>query len=93
VVRAGGRGVALAVARAVALAAVEADADIVGDPAVGDVPRVPPADGVGMACVDVPPQAVTTTSEHISAMPGQRRGAWVRSRITAVASPGRRRRP
>jgi hypothetical protein len=88
VVRAVGRGVALAVA----VASAEADADVVGEPGVGDVPRVPPPEGVGTACVDVPPQAVATMSELASAMPSRRRGAWVRSRITALASPDRGRR-
>ena len=75
VVRAVGFGVGLAVARAVALAGADGNADAVGVP-----------DGLGDA-LRGPPQALTTTSAHTSAMPSRRLGAAARNRITAVASP------
>jgi hypothetical protein len=50
-VRADGFGAAFAVARAVGVAWVDADAGALGVPdGVGDMPRRPPPDGVGIAC-------------------------------------------
>src|SRR5450631_3984061 len=83
VVRAVGRGVALAVARAVAVACAVGVPDGLGDAVIR-----PPPDGVGIACTAGPAQAVTTISEHISAMPSRMGCACVRSRITALACPG-----
>jgi hypothetical protein len=86
VVRAVGFGVGLAVARAVAC--VDADADAVGvTDGVGDVPRGPLPDGVGIGCPAGPLQALRTTSAHTSAVPSPRPGA-ARTWNTVVAWPG-----
>ena len=87
-VRAVGFGVAFAVARAVAVACVEGNAVAVGVPdGVGDTPRRPPPDGVGIACAEGPLQALTRTSVHTTTMPNRRLGVG-RNRTTAVAWPG-----
>jgi hypothetical protein len=85
-VRAVGFGVAFAVARAVAC--VDADADAVGvAKGVGDVPRGPLPDGVGIACPEGSLQALTTTKAHTSAVHSRRLGA-ARTWNTVVAWSG-----
>lgn len=85
-VRAVGFGVAFAVARAVAC--VDADADAVGvAEEVGDAPRGPLPDGVGIACPEGPLQALRTTRAHTSAVHSRRLGT-ARTWNTVVAWPG-----
>src|ERR1700680_3825690 len=87
------RGAGFALGRGVARVVVTifADADAMGGPGrCGSAPaRVPPA-GVGTACPEGPVQAVTTTSEHTSAVLSLRLGVSARSQITAVACPPRK---